>query len=654
MSAYHHGARRWRALALVSVICVTALLPVAVVAQDAPLGVGASATVTGGSPVLLRTEPGWDAASVTQLPAGAGVSVLNGPLAAADGSLWYEVTVWADGQTGWVPAYGLVAEGGFAATETKDASGISTSANGGQEWESNNGGSGNTVNGQPVGEPPVTVTDSLPAPAIGTGTIAGTNGEGVRCRADASYDAWVITVLAEGTTVELTGAVIGEWQPVNCAGQTGYVYAGFVSTGAPSVGDPAPSVPSTGDTSTGAVTGYATVSGTNGDGVRCRADASYDASIITVVGEGEQVALRGGAWGEWQPVVCAGTDGFVYAGFLGGGAAVPAAPDVSLETPTATVPDTGDTGTSDVSGYATVTGTNGDGVRCRSDASYDAAVIAVLVEGEQVALRGGAWGEWQPIVCAGTNGFVYAGFLATSGSGAAPAVPDVTSGKDPAAAPAPGFGIGAGNMALVTSDINLRYDPSANSGVAAVAPAGTVVTVTGEAVGGYYPVDWDGLSGYMYADYLTWTDQAPSERGGSAVPGEVPVTTGGGGSASGSAMVDFAMQYVGYPYVWAGEGPYGFDCSGFTLFVARNVLGMNITHDMHQQFAMGTPVGRGELQPGDLVFFQNTFQWGLSHVGIYIGGGQFVHAENESTGVKVSDLNSDYYSSRWYGASRLA
>ena len=66
------------------------------------------------------------------------------------------------------------------------------------------------------------------------------------------------------------------------------------------------------------------------------------------------------------------------------------------------------------------------------------------------------------------------------------------------------------------------------------------------------------------------------------------------------------------------------------------------------------PVPRDQLQPGDLVFFANTFRPGLSHTGIYIGGGQFVHAENESTGVRISDLNSDYYGSRWAGGTRLA
>lgn len=128
---------------------------------------------------------------------------------------------------------------------------------------------------------------------------------------------------------------------------------------------------------------------------------------------------------------------------------------------------------------------------------------------------------------------------------------------------------------------------------------------------------------------------------------------GGGASSSGQQIADFAMQYKGYPYVYAGDGPNGFDCSGFTMFVIKKTLGVDITHDMFTQYDMGQKVGRGELQPGDLVFFENTFRRGLSHTGIYIGDGKFVHAENESTGVVTTDLNSDYYDSRWYGAVRL-
>jgi cell wall-associated NlpC family hydrolase len=122
---------------------------------------------------------------------------------------------------------------------------------------------------------------------------------------------------------------------------------------------------------------------------------------------------------------------------------------------------------------------------------------------------------------------------------------------------------------------------------------------------------------------------------------------------AGDSIVAFALQYVGYPYVWAGNTPAGFDCSGFTQFVILNVVGIDIGHGIGGQPGAGAWVDAGALLPGDLVFFQNTYQPGLSHAGIYIGDGLFVHAENEGTGVVVTAIWSDYYGPRFWGAVRV-
>lgn len=135
----------------------------------------------------------------------------------------------------------------------------------------------------------------------------------------------------------------------------------------------------------------------------------------------------------------------------------------------------------------------------------------------------------------------------------------------------------------------------------------------------------------------------------------VPDETAGdtfGTSATGQAIVDFAMQYVGSPYVWAGNTPAGFDCSGFTQFVVQNVTGLDIGHGTEGQLAYGTPVAYDDLQPGDLVYFTGTGGPGISHVAIYIGDGQIVHAENETTGVKISDLWGGY-DAYYYSAIRI-
>jgi len=111
-------------------------------------------------------------------------------------------------------------------------------------------------------------------------------------------------------------------------------------------------------------------------------------------------------------------------------------------------------------------------------------------------------------------------------------------------------------------------------------------------------------------------------------------------------VVGIAMQYLGTPYVYGGASPSGFDCSGFVMYVF-NQIGVSLPHNAAAQYGYGMPVSRDQLQPGDLVFFN-----GLGHVGIYIGGGQFIHSPHTGDVVKISSL-SGWYSSTWVGARRL-
>ena len=136
-------------------------------------------------------------------------------------------------------------------------------------------------------------------------------------------------------------------------------------------------------------------------------------------------------------------------------------------------------------------------------------------------------------------------------------------------------------------------------------------------------------------------------------PAPAPSSSSGGSSGSSapppathSSVVSIALQYLGVPYVWGGASPSGFDCSGLTMYAYAKV-GVYLPHNAAMQYGMGTPVSQSQLAPGDLVFFN-----GLSHVGMYIGGGRFVHAPHTGDVVKISSLSEYWYAATYVGARR--
>lgn len=186
---------------------------------------------------------------------------------------------------------------------------------------------------------------------------------------------------------------------------------------------------------------------------------------------------------------------------------------------------------------------------------------------------------------------------------------------------------------------------------------------------GWYKVIWQGIICYIRSDYLTLTEY-PYENSASA---KSPLffrkgkSTGTAVSAAAlesstnyvaqasstlaQKIIATAKQYTGVPYVWGGTSPSGFDCSGLVYYVFGQ-HGITLSRTAQAQYQHGVFVAKSNLQPGDLVFFQNTYKAGISHVGIYIGDGQFIHASS-SQGVTVSSLSNSYWSSHYYGARHI-
>jgi len=279
-------------------------------------------------------------------------------------------------------------------------------------------------------------------------------------------------------------------------------------------------------------------------------------------------------------------------------------------------------------------------LRFRSGAGFTSATISVLPEGTGLAVRSGSTGAWVAVSVGGNSGFVHMDYVSqSSGSSSG------TSSSN----------LATGSNARVEDHLRLRNGPGYTSNTLAVAPTGAVVRITGAPTNGFYPVRWDDMHGYMHGDYLSWTSQSLTDR--TSTPPSSTTSRGnagsGSGSGSGQSIVNYAMRYLGYPYVWAGRGPTSFDCAGFVYWVAINTVGINLVGGVINQWNYGRPIPYGQLLLGDIVYFQNTYQPGLSHIGIYIGNNQFIHASNPTDGVRISNLTSPYYASRWYGARRI-
>ena len=119
------------------------------------------------------------------------------------------------------------------------------------------------------------------------------------------------------------------------------------------------------------------------------------------------------------------------------------------------------------------------------------------------------------------------------------------------------------------------------------------------------------------------------------------------------AVINLAYSKMGSPYVWGAEGPNSFDCSGFTSYVYRNAAGISIPRTSGAQSGYGQTVSKSNLQAGDLVFFSTNGTGNVSHVGIYVGGGNMIHAPKPGDSVKITNINSSYYTSAFVTAKRV-
>ena len=228
-------------------------------------------------------------------------------------------------------------------------------------------------------------------------------------------------------------------------------------------------------------------------------------------------------------------------------------------------------------------------------------------------------------------------------------------------------------MYVNSQTVNVRSNPNQASSIVTQLPINEQVTVISEQ-NGWSQITFDGGEGYISSSLLSNTRQETS-RGSSTSRTETNSSNGQSSesnaqsnstttqndstsssagasnstsSSRGSEVLAYAMKFLGYPYVYGGSSPSGFDCSGFTSYVYKH-FGVSLSRTAAGQYSNGTAVSRANLQVGDLVMFGSP----INHVGIYAGGGRIVHAANPSRGVTTDTINSGYYNTHYVGARRI-
>ena len=278
-------------------------------------------------------------------------------------------------------------------------------------------------------------------------------------------------------------------------------------------------------------------------------------------------------------------------------------------------------------------------LRLRSGPSTSYATISSAAYGDYVLITGKT-GKWYQVIFNLKSGYMHEDYLKTY--------------------TAKNVELGYGK--ITGNSVNVRSGPGTSNRSIAKAGTGEAAYVIGFNQQ-WYKVIHKNQIGYIRSDFLELT-QIPYENAGSVnkplffVNGQSTGIAPGADALNASSesqkrnqSVAEAQKYLGVPYLWGGETSKGFDCSGFVKYVF-NQCGLSLPRTTELQATVGSYVSKSGLRPGDLVFLQNTYRAGISHVGIYIGNNQMIHASS-SKGVVISNLTNSYYMEHYHSGRKI-
>ena len=338
------------------------------------------------------------------------------------------------------------------------------------------------------------------------------------------------------------------------------------------------------------------------ENVNFRTGPSTSYSSITVISKGSSIEVLSTS-GNWVNAKYNGKTGYIYKDY------------VSNST------STSNSETTQTTKYVNTTA----GLNVRTGPSTSYAKIATLSYGQSVNVLSTSNG-WSKINYNGSTGYVSSQYLQST-------KPSSSSSSETSQTV---------KYVNTTSGLNMRTGPATSYAKITTIAYGQSVNVLSTS-NGWSKINYSGSTGYVSSQYLQSKKPSSSSSSNS---GSTSV------SSSASSVIAYAKTLLGKPYVWGAQGPNSFDCSGFTYYVFKNKAGIVLPRTSSAQSKYGTSVSWSNLKAGDLMFFDtngaNNGQ--VSHVGLYIGNGQMIHASSSQRKIVITSVNTSYYKNAFVNA----
>lgn len=261
----------------------------------------------------------------------------------------------------------------------------------------------------------------------------------------------------------------------------------------------------------------------------------------------------------------------------------------------------------------------------RTGPSTSYSIINVLMNGQKVEYISTS-GSWLKVKYNGVTGYVHGDYV-TKGT-----TDNSTTGTTKYVSASVGLNVRSGAGTSYSKLGKLEYKEKV-----------TVLSTSN----GWSKIKYNGKTGYVDSSYLQST--VPGSNGNNANNNNNTVST------KANEVIAYAKTLLGKPYVWGAQGPNSFDCSGFTYYVFKNKAGITLPRNSAVQSKYGTYVSRSNIKAGDLLFFDTngSNNGAVSHVGLYIGNGQMIHASYSQRKIVTVSINNSYYQNAFVNARRV-